>query len=317
MRMMPVKTKPTWRRIRVKVLMWELALRMRELHGNPDVWHLASPTPTNGSPWEQTQAYGSGLVQFDAGSVVDVVKLEVRVRIDAVHDHFAVLRTAMSNRRVYSLYAICRSTIEACAFATWVLDPAAEPAERLLRGLLLNKRSLGAHVSSLQTLLEDPYGELDSVDLADATRAKSHTETHLKEIERAIQDIRTAHESTSKPPPERSLRVPSATQRIREMLCDEMEMFHGLDAYHRMSGVAHSESIAIFATWNHDEDKLSIDYFSFLEFLHLAVCSIAFSLERRASCWGQSYKSTGLHKIIRRLEYIIAGEPNVRQMSPA
>lgn len=317
MRMMPVKAKPIWRRIQVKILMWEIALRMRELHGNPDVWFLASPTPTNGSPWEQTQASGSGLAQLDSGSVVDVVQLEARTRIDAVHDYFAVMRTAMSNRRVYSLYAICRSTIEACAFATWVFDPAAEPAERLLRGLKLRKRSLDAHLKSLQTMLEDPCGELDSVDRADITRAESEIEAHLDEIKRAIQDIRTSHEPANKPPLERPLHVPSATQRIREMLCDEMGMPQGLDAYHRMSGVAHSQPIAIFATWNFDGDKLSIDYFSFLEFLHLAVCSIDFILERRSACWGQSYRRTRLDKIVRRLEYIITGEAKVRLMSPA
>ncbi|MCY4631391.1 MAG: hypothetical protein OXE75_11005 [bacterium] len=126
----------------MKVVMWEIAVRMRELHGNPDVWFLASPTPSKCSPWEQTRAYASGLAQFDAGSVVDVANLEARTRINAVHDYFAVMRTAMSNRRVYSLYAICRSTIEACAFATWVFDPAAESAERVLRGLQLRKRAL-------------------------------------------------------------------------------------------------------------------------------------------------------------------------------
>ena len=316
MRMTPVKTGPIWRRIWVKVPMWEIGLRMRELHGNPDIWFLASSTPNKDSPWEQTQAYASGLAQFDAGSVVEVVHLEALARIDAVHDHFAVMRTAMSDRRVYSLYAICRSTIEACAFATWVFDPAAEPAERLLRGLLLRRRSLAAHLKSLRKLLEDPYGELDSSDVADITQAKSNAGTHLDEIKRAIGDIGAAHQP-GQPLLARSLQIPSATRRIREMLCDEMKMPHGLDAYHRMSGVAHSESIAIFSTWNFDRDKLSIDYFSFLEFLHLAVCSIDFCLERRSTCWGQAYKGTRLDKIIRRLEHIIAGEPNVRAMLPA
>ena len=92
--------------------------------------------------WDQTRAYGSGLDQLDSGSVIDLVEAEARTRLDAAHDYFVGLRTAMSNRRVYSLYAMCRSTMEACAFATWVFDPAAEPAERLLRGLLLRERSL-------------------------------------------------------------------------------------------------------------------------------------------------------------------------------
>ena len=170
----------------------------------------------------------------------------------AVHDYFAVVRTAMSSRRVYSLYVICRSTIEACAFATWVFDPTAEPAERLLRGLQLRQQSLVKHLKSMRTLLEDPHGELHSGELAHITRAQSRTEFHLDAIKATIRDIGIAHEPASKPPPERPRHVPSATQRIDEMLCDEMEMPNGLDAYHRMSGVAHSEPIAIFATWNFD-----------------------------------------------------------------
>ena len=311
MRMMPVKTKPTFRRIRVKIAMWEIAVRMREQHGNPDVWLLESPTPTDNSPWEQTRAYTNGASQLSVGSVIDVVEVEARTRLNAVHDHFAVLRMAMSTRRVYSLYAICRSTIEACAFATWVFDPAAEPAERLARGLLLTKQSLDTRLKSLRELQGDPYGELDSDDLADLAKARSQTESHHNEVKGAIEDIRAAYEPTNRPR-ERSLRVPSPTQRIREMLCEDMGMPQGLDAYHRMSGVAHSEPIAIIATWNFNEDKPSIDYYSFLEFLHLAVCSIHFNLERRAACWGQSYKSAGLLKIIRRLEAVIEGEPDVR-----
>ena len=266
--------------------------------------------------WDQTRAYGSGLDQLDSGSVIDVVEAEARTRLDAAHDYFVGLRTAMSNRRVYSLYAMCRSTMEACAFATWVFDPAAEPAERLLRGLLLRERSLRMWLNSLRELQGDPYGELDSDDLADVARASTQTEAHLGEVKRAIEDIGAAHEAANKPSPERTLRVPSRTQRIREMLCDEMGMPQGLDAYHRMSGVAHSESVAIFATWNFNEDRLSIAYYSFLEFLLLAVCSIDFILERRAACWGQSFMSAGLHKIIRRIERVIEGEPGVRLMSP-
>ena len=183
-----------------------------------------------------------------------------------------------------------------------------------MRGLQLRQQSLVKHLKSMRTLLEDPHGELHSGELAHITRAQSRTEFHLDAIKATIRDIGIAQ---SKPPMERPRHVPSATQRIDEMLCDEMEMPNGLQAYHRMSGVAHSEPIAIFATWNFDGDKPSIDYFSFLEFLHLALCSIDFSLTRRSTCWGQSYKHTRLDKIIRRLEYIIAGEPNVRLLSPA
>ena len=233
------------------------------------------------------------------------------VLLDAVHDYFAVLRMAMSNRRVYSLYAICRSTIEACAFATWVLDPDAEPAQRLLRGLLLTKQSLDKQLRSLRELQEDPYGELGSDGLAGLAETLSQTDSHLDEVNGAIEDVCAAHESAG-PPPTRSLRVPSATQRIREMLCDDMGMLQGSDAYHRMSGVAHSDPLAILATWNFAEDRVSIGYYSFLEFLHLAVCSIDFSLQQRATCWGQPYKSAGLRKVIRRLEGVIEGEPDVR-----
>ena len=313
MRMIPVKTKPIFRHIRAKITIREIAVRMREQHDNPDVWMLESPTPTTNSPWEQTRAHTHGASQLRVGSVIDVVEVEARTRLNAVHDYFAVLRMTMSTRRVYSLYAICRSTIEACAFITWVFDTNAEPAERLLRGLLLTKQSLDARLKALRELQRDPYDEFDSDALADLATAKKRADAFLDEVKGAIEDIHAAHEPTNKTPA-RSLRIPSPTQRIREMLCDDMGMPHGLDAYHRMSGVAHSESLAIIATWNFDEDKPSIDYYSFLEFLHLAVCSIHFSLERRAYCWGQSYKSAGLLKIIRRLEAVIEGEPDVRLM---
>lgn len=292
--------------------MWMIAARMRELHGNPDVWFLESPAPADDSPWAQTRAAAYSADQLGVGSVSDLAELQARTRLNAVHDYFAVLRMAMSNRRVYSLYAICRSTIEACAFATWVYDPAAEPTQRLLRGLLLTEQSLNKHLKSLRELQEDPYGEMDSDGLADLAETLSHTESHLDEVNAAIEDIRAAHEAANTP--RRSLRVPSATQRIREMLCDDMGMLQGSDAYHRLSGVAHSDPIAILATWNFAQDKLSIDYYSLLEFLHLAVCSIDFSLQRRAACWGQPYNSAGLLKVIRRLEGVIEGEPDVRPM---
>ena len=290
-----------------------IAVRMRELHGNPDVWLLESPAPADDSPWAQTRACPNGAAPLSVGSVSDVAELQARTRINAVHDYFAVLRMAMSSRRVYSLYAICRSTIEACAFATWVLDPAAEPAERLLRGLLLAKQSLDTRLKSLRELLGDPYGELDSDALADVATASERTHALLDEVKGAIAEVCAAHEAAGTPPG-RSLRVPSATQRIREMLCDDMGMLQGSDAYHRMSDVVHSDPLAILATWNFSEDKLSIDYYSLLEFLHLAVCSIVFSLERRAVCWGQPFKSAGLLKVIRRLEAVIEGEPGVRLM---
>lgn len=313
MRMMPVKTRPVLRHVRVRIVLWVIAVRMRELHGNPDVWLLESPEPADGSPWAQTQACANGAAPLSVGSVSDMAALQARTRINAAHDYFAVLRMAMSNRRVYSLYAICRSTIEACAFATWVLDPAAEPAQRLLRGLLLTRQSLDKQLRSMRELQEDPYGELDAAGLADLAETRSRTESNRDDVNRAIEDLRASHEATNTPP-ERPAPVPSATVRIREMLCEDMGMLQGSDAYHRMSGVAHSDPLAILATWNFSEDKLSIDYYSLLEFLHLAICSIVFSLERRSVCWGQPYKSRGLFKVIRSLERVIEGEPDVHPM---
>ena len=150
MRMTPVKTKPTSRRIRVKFLMWGIVLRMKVLHGDPDVWFLESTAPADGSPWEQTRASGSGLAHVGSGSVNHLVEAEAQLRVDAIHDYFGVLRAAMRTRSAYSLYVMCRSTIEACAFAAWVFDPEVKPAERLLRGLLLRKQSLNTTLKSLR-----------------------------------------------------------------------------------------------------------------------------------------------------------------------
>ena len=95
------------------------------------------------------------------------------------------------------------------------------------------------------------------------------------------------------------------------MLSDEMELPQGFDAYHRLSGVAHSQPTAIFGTWSTDGRKPSIDYANFLMYLHLALCSLAFSLGRRASCWGKTPKDSRLHKTIGLTERIMAGEPGV------
>ena len=188
----------------------------------------------------------------------------------------------MRTRSVYSLYVMCRSTIEACAFATWVFDPRVEPAEQLLRGLLLREQSLNRSLRSLRETEGNRSGEFDPEQIADATKARIVTDSHLDEIKRIIQDVLTDLESTNARPLEQSFRVPSATQRIREMLIHDIKMPQGSDAFHRLSGVAHSEAIAIIGMWNMDGGKPSIDYYDFLIYLHLALCSIAFSLERRS-----------------------------------
>ena len=312
MRMMPVKTKPTFRRLWVKFPMWGIGLRMRVLHGDPDVWFTVSHEPTDGSPWGQTRAYSSGAAPVGPTSVRYIAEAETRLRLDAVHDYFVALRTAMAGRRVYSLYVMCRSTIEACAFATWVFDPEAEPSERLLRGLMLGEHSLKNRLQSLRRFDRLCPGEMDSAYLSDVARATSDVEARLGEIKRAVEAIRADIAPTTGPGGERSLTVPSPTRRISEMLVEDIGMPQGWDAYHRLSGVAHSEGLAIFDTWSIDGRKPSIDYYSLLVYLHLALCSVAFSLGRRAACWGEPHKSAGLEKIIKRIERVIEGELGVR-----
>ena len=252
MRMIPVKTKPTSRRLWVKFPMWEIGLRMRVLHGDPDVWFTVSHDPADGSPWGQTRAYSSGLAPVGSTSIRHIVEPEAQLRLDAVHDYFVALRTALAGRRVYSLYVMCRSTIEACAFAAWVFDPEAEPSERLLRGLMLTEQSLDKSLKSLRQFDRLCPGELDSAYLSDVARATSEVETRLGEIKRAVGEIRADIASTKGPTDEGSLTVPSSTRRIREMLVQDIGMPQGWDAYHRLSGVAHSEGTAILGTWNMD-----------------------------------------------------------------
>ena len=308
MRMTPVKTKPISRRIRVKFLMWGIAVRMKLLWRDPDVWLTVSTAPADGSPWAQTRAYAIGVEQIDSGSVIHAAEPEAQLRLDAVHDYFVGLRGAMWTRSVYSLYALCRSTIEACAFAAWVFDPDAAPAVRLLRGLMLREQWLQEHHKTLDKMAE--ADDLGSDDLADIDRARSDTKTHLRDVQRAIEDLRADLGSMSGLPS----RVPSKTERVSEMLVDDLMLPQGVDAYHRLSGVAHSAAGGIFGTWNLDGGRPSIDYYSFLEPLHLALCSIHFGMERRAICWGETHKEAGLVRIIGRLERILAGEPDVQLM---
>ncbi len=307
MRMTPVKTKPISRRVLVEFRMWEIGRRMKELHSNPDVWLLESPTPSVGSPWEQTQTFGRNFVRVGPLSLGQLANLEGELRLEAAQDYFAGLRSTARTRSVYSVYVLSRSTIEACAFAAWVFDTGVKPGERLLRGLLLRKKSLEQILRSFQAVAREWSNELDSEYLAEMDRAKNEANAQLRDVKRAIRGIHVGLEATTEP----SLKVPGSTERIREMLFDEMDMPQGIDAYHRMSGVAHSEAVAITSTWNLDGGKPSIDYYDFLIYLHLALCSIDFSLARRAACWGATHKSSRLHKIIGRVEGIIDGEPDV------
>ena len=309
MRMTPVKTKPVLGHIRVKFLVRGIALRMRLLHKQLDAWYTASTAPADGSPWAQTRAYGSGVGQIDFGSATHVVDAEAQLRLDAVHDYFVGLRGAMWTSSVYSLHALCRSTIEACAFAAWVFDPDAAPEERLLRGLMLREQWLHKHHKTLVRMAEaGRRGEWGSEHLSDIARASSVTETHLGDVQRTIEDVRVDLGWVSG----LSSEVPYKTERIREMLVNDMEMPQGVDAYHRLSGVTHSAAGAILSTWSVDRGRPSIDYYSFLEPLHLALCSIHFSMGRRAFCWGETHKGAGLVRIIERLERVLEGEADVQ-----
>lgn len=312
MRLIPVKTKPFSRQIWVKFVMREIGLRMREVHGNPDVWLLESKAPAANSPWEQTRAYGDGLGQAGSLDVTPVVDAEAQLRIGVLQDYFVGLRATMQTRRAYSLHVLCRSAIEACAFSAWIFDPGIDPAERALRGILLRRQSLEEHLRSLKRELKSPHPDKSEPEnLLDVDRAKNVTEGHLSEMEWALQEVSADIKAKDERQVASSVEVPSATQRVRELLCDDMELPQGSDAYHRLSGVTHSNSIGILGTWNIDDGKPFIDYYTFLTYLHLALCAITFSLERRAACWGDTYKSTGLNKIIGRLERVIEGEPGV------
>ncbi len=314
MRMTPVKTGPVLRRIRVKIRMWEIGLRMKEVHGNPDVWMLGSPKPAVGSPWHDTQEYGTWLEQVGPINVCDLAEVEALLRFYAAHDYFDGLRAVTRTRRVYSLYILCRSTIEACAFAAWIFDPTKKPATRLLRGLLLQKQSLVYEQKSLEREERDQTGPADASYLAEVAEAQEGVATRLRETEQAIENIRADAETDDLPTSKGSLAAPHLSTQVRQMLCDDLGMPQGFVAYDRMSGVAHSRALAIIGTWNSDGGKPSIDYYDFLVYLHLALCSIDFCLARRSECWGTTYKSSRLRKIIARIGDIIEGEPEVKTL---
>ena len=225
MRMIPVKTRPAWRMVQVKMRMWEIWLRMKHLDGDLDVWYPEWATPTDDSPWGLTRAHERGLAPLGSGRVIHVVEAEGNLRLDAAHDFFGVLRAATRTQNVYSLYVMCRATIEACAFATWVFDPEAEPAERLLRGLLLRQQSVKRWLKSLQGETDNPPEEFDADYLGDIIRAKGTSETHLGEIERAIEALRADPKSMGGPQPKTP---PGSTQRVRQMLIDDMGLVQGL-----------------------------------------------------------------------------------------
>lgn len=305
--MIPVKSRGAWRRVGVMLRRWEIWLRLRRLRGDPDKWFTESRMPEYGSPWDRSRSHPCAELSVGTVRVIDVVEAEARLRLEAVHDYFRVLCAAMQTRSTYSLYVMCRSIIEACAFSSWVFNPRVGPTERLLRGLVLRERSLGSHLRSLRSMQSDDSDVRSPDELQDIERARREVVTQLADVERVAGKIRDELKSRCGEISKR----PSHSRRVREMLCDDMDLPQGFDAYHRMSGVAHSDAIGIIGTWSLDSGTPSIDYYSFLSPFHLALCSIHFTLEQRGACWGETHTGTKLHKIIARVERIIEGEPGV------
>lgn len=300
------------RRAWVKFRLWEIRLRMWEQYGEADVWFPESYEPLPGSPWSETNAHQFADTLAGPLSVMSTVDAEAKLRVEAMQDYFAGLQALTRTRSVYSLIVLSRSAIEACAFASWLFEPEVEPSQRLLRGLKLTKQALGESLKSFRALEKDGCEESDSDYRAQVVEARDHAEARIGEIDLAIERIRSDCQLAGAALSEQSAQVPGATERVRKMLCDEMQLPHGFDAYHRMSSVAHSEAIGIIGTWNANWKKPSIDYFDMLEFVHLALSSIYFTLDRRAQCWGETFKGTRLRKIINRVGRIIEGESGVR-----
>lgn len=305
--MIPVKTSGARRRLGVMLRRWEIWLRMRELHGDPDMWSTESRAPGRGSPWDRSRSHPYAELPVGPVRVIDVVEPEARLRLEAVHDYFGALHAATRTRSAYSLYVICRSIIEARAFSAWVFNPQVEPEERLLRGLLLREQSLDSQSKSLRSLQTDRSYERSPDERQDIEQALCNVMNHIADVKRAVGKIHAEIESKNGEMP----KLPPYARRIREMLCDDMGLPQGLDAYHRMSAVAHSQATGIIGTWSLDTGKPSIDYYSFLIPLQLALCSIDFALEQQGTCWGETYKGTKLHKILARVDRIIEGEPDV------
>ncbi len=118
MRIAPVKSNGARRCVRVTLGRWEIGLRMRELHGDPDAWLSESKLPADGSPWSQTRAHPAADTQVGPGSAIDLVETELHLRLYAVHDYFVGLRAVTGTRSPCSLHVLCRTTIDACAYAT-------------------------------------------------------------------------------------------------------------------------------------------------------------------------------------------------------
>jgi len=314
MRMTPVRTKPAVRRLWVWLLMWDIGVRAKALQGDPDVWLPEPLAPRSGTPWDATRALKPTLEQAGHRDIIPMVEAEAKLRLETARDYFHGIRAAARTRRAYSLYALCRATIEACAFASWLFDPDADPAERLLRGMQLRGQAVDSHLRSLRSMANQPPDWVGPYLPAEVDQVLEAAEEHRSEIEQAALFLRAALETQGCASP---AKTPPTGQRVRELLCDEMGLPQGYDAYHQMSGVTHSRAFAILGTWNADKGKPSISYSTFLNPLHLALCSISFTFDRRANCWGGTHKHSGLHKMISRIERIITGEPDIIWDQPA
>lgn len=83
-RITPVKTEGTWRRVDVMLCCWAIDRWMRTLHRELDLWLPKSIAPERGSPWEQSRLHRHAELPIGSATVIDVVVAEAHLRHDAI-----------------------------------------------------------------------------------------------------------------------------------------------------------------------------------------------------------------------------------------
>ena len=299
--MVPVQAGSLRKEILFRFYLSKVKQQIRSIAKDPKIWFLDT-RPHRNSPWGKTQQYASTFNLTPLGDLNLIAEPEGRLRFDSIGSLFSALEFAIASKDTHLLYILCRTILEASAFGVWVFDPRVSAEERLLRGLLLRKSALADQIKPNKWWLSDDFPfALDSDEIEEAREFQDAANSMLDDLDNAVAAIVDDMDAKSIPLEGNGRSAPTKTDRIRELLYEDMEFYVGLEVYSNLSGIAHAQVPYMFDTWTVKDQQVSVGILAFLIYPFIAIAALRFCLAKRADCWGVDFDATGFLQLLKTL----------------
>ena len=181
-------------------------------------WNEYDPMPLTNSPAATESAF------FSEPDLLNSAYSQANLLLEGSADHLmALIKTLTEPAECFAPWSCVRAILESCALASWLLDPALSPMERV-------KRSLALRYDGLTE--EAKYGRLlDKQNTVDAVNAQIE-KLEKKAVSLGLSLVRDKGKRTGI-----GMVMPSVTELTRDVLHSEAD-------YRLMSAVVHAHSWA-------------------------------------------------------------------------